>query len=928
MRLSGIVAACLLLSLTSFAWPQPTRDSSRPVQRPQPQRRVSAQAAPLPRTALEAAWQAAVAGSPVTRSAHISAYAYDLSTHQVLAAIDPTSRQIPASIMKMFTTAAALQDLGPNFTYETRVEASPAVGAGQAGPIYLVGGGNAWLEAQGNQGLEQLAAQVAKKVSSASRVVGVGTLFSGPRAGAGWSAGELAADYGAGPNALEAELSSVEVYVQAGRQAGQPVTASLHFRGRIAVPGYFKLHVTARTVQGSSPPPNVTRLMGSETIVVSGAMQAGTSLAVNISPADPAHFAAALFQAALQQQGVRFTAPAVSGSLPGGQDVIASLASPPLRLLLPLQNRYSINQMADNLLRAVGLKVEGSGSASSAQAAMNAFLTQAGLPGMPPQYDGSGLSPLDLESAQGVVSLLTYAASRPWFPSFRSSMMEAGNPNPQVCGILCGHFVGTPAEDKVWLKTGNLANQWNYAGYATAANGDQIAFAVLEEGPGASALASSYGRPSPIDQMVIDLATWPSEPSGSVAAPATPAPLPAFLQAVLHDLPAEAGAVQGVAVLDLKTGHMVYTSGAQQLVRTNWLPRVGLLAATLQDGPRTFGSPVVAARGPVQGGVLQGALVLDGAMDPILSRQDLSTLAAEVRQKGIRAITGPLLYLEVGPSSADASRWPDGATWEELGQSYLPPVGRLLYQGDLVRIDAQSVGGTIKVSLDPQDAPIKVITQGVSSGSQSGGHLSAAWSPSRNAFVLSGSLAPGATQSLEVSAPDAGLLAATEFRDALTQAGVSVQGGIGSTDAIGTARQIASLAGPSVASLARPLLASPSTLDAAQLAQLLGSSSAAALRQVLGAPDMLPDPTGSSFDDYVTPASAVGLLSQIWRSPRDLPLREALGANGPWQVSAPGTALVAGYFKGPDGTPYAVAALESGLGWQGDFGATIVPPAP
>ena len=921
-----LLTGLVLLGLLSLVWPQMTRDGGREAQTPRPRRPVASQAAPQPRTALQAAWQAAIASRSVTRSAHISAYAYDLTSHQVLAAINPQSRQIPASVMKMFTTAAALQELGPGFSYETRVEASPLSVAGQDGPLYLVGGGNAWLEAQGNQGLEQLAAQVAKKVRRATRVVGVGTLFPGPGSGPGWSAGELAADYGTGAQALEAELSSVEVFVQAGARPGQPVTASLHFTGRIALPGYFKLRVTARTVASASPAPNVTRLMGSETIVVSGTMRAGTSLAVDISPEDPAHFAAALFQAALQRQGVRFTAPATSGGLPGGQDLVASLPSPPLRLLLPLQNRYSINQMADNLFRAVGLKMEGSGSAAAAQQAMDAFLAQAGLGGLPQQYDGSGLSPLDLESAQDVVSLLSYAASRPWFSYFRTSMMEAGNPSPEVCGILCGHFVGTPAQNKVWLKTGNLDNQWNYAGYATAGNGDQIDFAILEEGPGASSLASSYGRPSAIDQMVIDLATWPAESAGAPAAEPPATPPPAFVQKALSNLPADPGAVEGVAVLDLKTGRMAYTSGAYQLVRTNWLPRLGLLAAALQGGSRGFAAPAVAAQGTPRGGVLTGPLVLQGAMDPTLSAQNLATLAAEVQAKGIREVTGPLLYLTVGPSSGDPSRWPEGTTWEEIGQSYQPPIGRLLAGGDLVRIEASTVGSAIKVSLEPQDAPIHVVAEGASVGQ--GGQLTASWSPSRNAFILSGSLAPGATQSLDVTAPDAGLLAATEFRDALSAVGVTVEGGIRPTDSLGSARPIASLPAPALASLATPLVTSSSTLDAAQLNLLLGGGARGAMRRILGAPDLIPDPTGSSFDDYMTPASAVELLRGIWHNPRDPALRAALGTAGLWQVSAPGTALATGYIKGPGGAVYAVAALESGLLWQGGFGEAITPPAP
>ncbi len=927
LRRHRLVLALLLLAAISVAWPEATRDGGRPAV-PNRLQALSAQAPAEPATALQSAWQEALHATPLMRSAQVSAYAYDLTARRPLAAISPTQLQIPASIMKMFTTAAALQDLGPTFTYKTQVDAAPAVLAGQAGPIYLVGGGDPWLEAQGNTGLELLAAQVARRLHSATRVVGVGSLFPPPSAGAGWAAGDLPTDYGSGANALEGELSSVELVLQAGTSVGSRVSASLQFLGRIAAPDYFRIVNTAHAVAGPSPAPNVTRLLGSETIVVSGTMQAGSTLAFNLSPNDPARFAAALFQSALAQDGVRFTGQASSGGLPKGQETVASYLSPPLRVLLPLQDRFSINQMADNLFRMNGMKERGSATAASAQSAMAAFLRQAGLGALPPQYDGSGLSPLDLESAQGVVSLLSYAASRPWFPYFRNAMMEAGNANPQVCGILCGHFVGTAAQNKVWLKTGNLANQWNYEGYATAGNGDLIAFAILEEGPPAHAMAVSYPRRSAIDQMVIDLATWPREPSAAPSASQTAKEPPSFATGVLGKLPAQPDAARGLAILDLKTGRIVYGINAQKLIRTSWLTRLGLLAGAWQKGLRAFPAVTVKADGPVRGGVLQGSLVLDGAMDPALSSQDLAALAREVRASGITKVDGPLLYVQNGPMRGDPARWPSGATWEELGQSYLPPMSNLLVDSDIIQILVQSAGGRVRVQVRPADAGIKVLAQGVTANGSDQNPLAASWSPGLHGFVLTGSAVPGQIEVLEVTAPDPGLVGATLFRDALAQAGVTAAGGIRSTRIPLAGHPLASLPGPSLASLAEPLLADPSTLDAAELSLLLGSASRKAVAGAVGTTDVVPDPTGISFGDYMTAESVVRLLGQIWHKPGEGPLRRAVAGQGVWLAEGPGTAVVADYVYGPAGTPYAVAGLESGLLWQGTFGDTIIAPLP
>ena len=96
--------------------------------------------APAPQTPLQTAWLHII-DTPSLRHASISATAYDLTTHRSLAAIHADWRETPASLMKLFTSAAALHTLGPSYRYRTEVRASGAT-TGAPPTLYLVGGGD------------------------------------------------------------------------------------------------------------------------------------------------------------------------------------------------------------------------------------------------------------------------------------------------------------------------------------------------------------------------------------------------------------------------------------------------------------------------------------------------------------------------------------------------------------------------------------------------------------------------------------------------------------------------------------------------------------------------------------------------------------------------------------------------------------------
>ncbi len=876
---------------------------------------------------LQTAWNRLIL-EPGLRHSSVSALAYDVTTGQPLAAVDPNLRQPPGSVTKLFTTAAALAQLGPNFSYRTLVAAPKAVAEGVPGPVYLVGGGDPWLEANGAHALQTLAAAVAKRVRSATRVVGVSSLFSPPTYGLGWPYGVLGQNYGAGTTALMAERSEVFVTVKVGGPVDSAPRVQLTFNANLMIPSYFHVINLAKigTAQ-SSDTIAVTRRPGTNDIVVTGSIPA-TSAANGpfvVSVGKPPRFAAQLFEVALQQAGVHFAGNAATApGLPAGFVTLASYTSRNLVKYLPIQNQFSINQMAENLYRELGVHATQKGSLAAASAAMARFSASAGLSPDRVQVDGSGLSPLNEASAAEVVQLLRHVVRRPYYRVFRNALMNLNH--VKSCGFLCPpqwSYV-LPKGANLWIKTGNLSNQWNYAGYARAANGNLIAFAILDNGEPTS--ANAY-HGSPVDTMMQDVALWPNVPVPASSPPDLPAVPSAYWQRRLESaIPGRSGSLVGISVENVTTRRTVWAQNASLLMPAGLLTRVVLADAALNAGPVPAKPVTVKAVGSVADGELHGNLVLNGDHDPLLSGAGLAQLAEQVRRSGIRQVDGAMQYVQ-----PPAARWPRAIPWNDLGRAGTPPRTALMVNQDQATIQARGTrnGHSASVVVYPTQTPIDVVNQTLTSASGSAAvHIRLRLAT--DTYIVSGTVPAGHSVSIPVAPPDPGRYAALRFLAALKQSGVQVLHGLGATPHPVAGSPVAEHPGPSLARLIAASFQSTSTAAPAALEYALGPNWGGAMRQVLGAyPSYLVDPTGVGLSNYLTPAGVTTLLVKAWNQPGDAPLVHALTASGLWVTTDPETRDLVGYLKAPNGQEYAVTVMVSELLWNHRFGATVARlPAP
>jgi len=436
-----------------------------------------------------------------------------LSTGRVVYSHDSGHLFTPASNTKLFTTAAVLALIGPDYSFRTTVETSGTLDKyGRLnGDVVLVGRGDPNLSGrelpynlrtQRNdhpiQVLEQLADSLVQKGVKYvdGDVVADDSYFAFERYGEGWSQDDLVWADGAPVSALTINDNVVFVNILPADRAGERAFVSI-------TPFADYYHLDNRiitTPAGTGRKIFINREPGSTQLTLWGNIptdDAGANEALAIE--DPAEFAADLFRQLLEQRGIvvygkqrtRHTelaslstlsvtalAPARGGEEPARQNqplVLAAYQSKPVLQDVRVINKVSQNLHAEILLRLLGREKGTAGSVQGGLEVLHGFLHQAGVPD--DQYvfhDGSGLSRQNLATPHAVVELLRYASTQPWGGAFHDSLPVAG-----IDGSLAERFPHLDPLAHVFAKTGSLEGVKTLSGYATTERGESLAFSIF-----------------------------------------------------------------------------------------------------------------------------------------------------------------------------------------------------------------------------------------------------------------------------------------------------------------------------------------------------------------------------------------------------------------------------------------------------------------
>lgn len=417
---------------------------------------------------------------PALHGATVSLMVRDAKSGNTLYQHNPRTRLAPASSLKLLTTAAAMDVLGPQYRFSTQLLGSGSRnGSVLSGNLYLRGLGDPTIQWADYQALAaSLAQQGIKQVQG--DLVFDDSFFDAERLGIDWAQDDESTYYGAQISALtvspntDFDAGTLIVTAKAPAAVGQPVSVDIS-------PATNYVQVSNRAVSGPGTRYGLTRQHGTNLLQLTGALAPGRQSRQLVSVWEPTQLVANLFEQALAQQGISVQGRRVIGGVsPTTATVLAVRESAPLQELITPLLKLSNNNMSEALLKAMGRKTANAGTASAGVAAVADFLKRQGVDAATLiQVDGSGLSRRNLVSSQNLTDLLLAASKQPWFNAWYSALPIAGNPDRMTGGSLRYRLRGTAAENNLHGKTGSMSGVSSLTGYVTDAGGRRLVFSML-----------------------------------------------------------------------------------------------------------------------------------------------------------------------------------------------------------------------------------------------------------------------------------------------------------------------------------------------------------------------------------------------------------------------------------------------------------------
>jgi D-alanyl-D-alanine carboxypeptidase/D-alanyl-D-alanine-endopeptidase (penicillin-binding protein 4) len=407
-----------------------------------------------------------------------------LRTGQTLYSYNPFKFLVPASNQKVLTAAVAAERLGWDYRFTTRLFGTGAVDADGTlqGDLVVVGDGDPSINprhADRAGAFDGWAATLQSRGVRAisGRIVGDDNAFAEPGLGLGWSWDNLAHGYGTAIGALQFNENQITVTITPGAAGAAAVVTT--------TPTVHGMVIDARATTAAAGAANtveIARLPGSSVLRVGGEIAADAKpLTITASVENPTQLYVNALKEALQRQGIIVDGAAVDVdalssplSLSGATELLVD-RSPPLAEIIDVCLKWSRNEYAETLLRAVALS-EQPATTSAALDVMRAQLRTWGIPSaFVAPIDGSGLSRQDYVTAHALTSLLTYVWMDPKHADvFRSTLPVAG-----VSGTLAERMKATPLEGRVWAKTGTLSNVRGLSGYLLTRWGEPMVFSMM-----------------------------------------------------------------------------------------------------------------------------------------------------------------------------------------------------------------------------------------------------------------------------------------------------------------------------------------------------------------------------------------------------------------------------------------------------------------
>lgn len=417
---------------------------------------------------------------PIASSAVTSAVISEVETGRVVAQHNANLPVSPASNMKLFTTAAGLDLLGPNFEFTTRVwiRGNVEPTGTLVGDVKVTGGGDPTI---GGRFHDSNATAVIEGWARALQRAGIKTIdgnlifeygyFDNQYVHPTWPPDQLTTWYEAPIAALSMQEGCVLVRVLPSRR-GQRAIVQLEPPNR---------HVTVENTCVTGPGRGVfiARKPDTNVIIVRGNAPArGGPTEVFVAVMNPVHYFANVTHDTFTRSGIVLQGQALMTPRETRTDWrLLTEHKTPISVVNIVINKKSQNHYAEQLLKTLGAEVKKRGSWEGGTAAVTEWLS--GKVGVPTsefhQVDGSGMSRHNQASAGAFVRVLNYMWKTPYRRDFLSTMPYSGEPDSRLRRRL--HEAQYARQ--VYAKTGYISGVVGLSGYVHASSGRIYSFSLL-----------------------------------------------------------------------------------------------------------------------------------------------------------------------------------------------------------------------------------------------------------------------------------------------------------------------------------------------------------------------------------------------------------------------------------------------------------------
>jgi D-alanyl-D-alanine carboxypeptidase/D-alanyl-D-alanine-endopeptidase (penicillin-binding protein 4) len=393
---------------------------------------------------------------------------------------------MPASVMKVITSAAALEMLGPGYTFKTRVGYTGSLNKRTGklrGNIIVSGGGDPALGSKyfsdhyGNfltTWVSEIKKAGIKRIRG--KVIADDSYYDYLPVPAKWLWEDEGNYYGAGAYGLSAYDNTYEIHFQ---------TFSGNFPMTIKeiVPDECRIELTNfLAASGTTDEGYVFAAPYSANGWLAGTIPINQDdFVLKGSITDPPLLLAKMVNNRLKSSGIRTSGIPTTSRLDKKSSVknivpITETNSPPLCDIIGVLNHESVNLFAEHLIKELGKKFKKIGSTASGAEVINGFLKNSGIDtnGIFIE-DGSGLSPLDAITTRELVHLLVYMKnSGKYFTEYYASLPDAGRN-----GTLKNYFKDPLFDSRLKAKSGSMTRVRSFAGYFTTLSGKNMAFSII-----------------------------------------------------------------------------------------------------------------------------------------------------------------------------------------------------------------------------------------------------------------------------------------------------------------------------------------------------------------------------------------------------------------------------------------------------------------